>query len=232
MILAYYFQIWKNIEKSERGSLWRRFVNNAPASAKAVLVIIILCLVGMIASTLLPSKVAVIIQIVLLVLSLVLSFSYSILLNKFKRKSALGDLGNAIIQVERIRRKFIAQTGLTLDALEFVLEEVQRFSSIRREARKTFTDRAYAALIVGIFVTLLARLTDMSTDPQSANLAATLFVVIGFVVTVLMPLSGPLWDWADQKNELPLESVELFSRDIGLMIMIERGCKPQNTGRS
>lgn len=159
--------------------------------------------------------------------TLVLSFFYSILLNRLKRKSALDDLGSAIEQVERIRRKFVAQTGLTPDTLGFVQEEAQRFLMLRREARKTFTDRAYAALVVGVFVSFLMRLADPSGDSSSMSLAAALFVIVGFATIVLMSLAGPLWDLADRKNEMPVESLELFSRDIELMILIARGCKPQ-----
>lgn len=98
---------------------------------------------------------------------------------------------------------------------------------LRREARKTFTDRAYAALVVGVFVSFLMRLADPSGDSSSMSLAAALFVIVGFATIVLMSLAGPLWDLADRKNEMPVESVELFSRDIELMILIARGCRPQ-----
>ena len=159
-MLGYYFKIWQNIERDERGSIWRRFATNAPFSAKVFLIVLILCLFGIAASTLLPSDFAFNVQSAVLAFTLVLSFFYSILLNRLKRKSALDDLGSAIEQVERIRRKFVAQTGLTPDALGFVQEEAQRFLLLRREARKTFTDRAYAALVVGVFVSFLMRLSD------------------------------------------------------------------------
>ena len=220
------------ISRDERGSIWRRFATNAPFFAKAFLAVLILCLLGSVASTLLPSDFAVTVQIAILAFTLVLSFFYSILLNKFKRKSALGDLGCVFKQVECIRRKFVAQTGLTPDALGFMREEAQRFLSARREARKMFTDCAYAALVVGVFVSFLVRLADSSGDSTCMSFATTLFVIVGFAMIVLMSLAGPLWDLADQKNEMPVESVELFSRDIGFMILIERGCKPQNEKRS
>ena len=170
-MLGYYFKIWQNIERDERGSIWRRFATNAPFFAKAFLAVLILCLLGFVASTLLPSDFAVTVQIAILAFTLVLSFFYSILLNKFKRKSALGDLGCVFKQVECIRRKFVAQTGLTPDALDFMREEAQRFLSARREARKTFTDRAYAALVVGVFVSFLVRLADSSGDSSSMSLS-------------------------------------------------------------
>ena len=226
-MLGFYFKIWQNIEKNERGLIWRRFAANAPFSAKIILAVLILCLLGIGASTLLPSDVATAVQIAIIAFSVALSFFYSILLNKLKRKSALGDLGSAIDQVERIRRRFVAQTGLTVDMLVFVLEESHRFVAARRDARKTFTDRAYAALVAGIFVSLFAKLADIPLDPLGASFAASLFMIVGFAVIVLMSLAGPLWDLADLTNEMPLESVELFTRDIALMIMIERGCKPQ-----
>ena len=226
-MLGYYFKIWQNIERDESGSIWRRFATNAPFSAKVFLIVLILCLFGIAASTLLPSDFAFNVQSAVLAFTLVLSFFYSILLNRLKRKSALDDLGSAIEQVERIRRKFVAQTGLTPDALGFVQEEAQRFLLLRREARKTFTDRAYAALVVGVFVSFLMRLADPSGDSSSMSLAAALFVIVGFATIVLMSLAGPLWDLADRKNEMPVESVELFSRDIELMILIARGCRPQ-----
>lgn len=231
-MLSYYFKIWQNIEKDERGSIWQRFAANAPFSAKIILVVLILCLLGVGVSTLLPSDIAAVVQIVIIAFSLALSFIYSIMLNKLKRKSALGDLGSAIDQVERIRRKFVAQAGLTADTLVLVLEESHRFAVARREARKTFTDRAYTALIAGVFVSLFVKLTDISNDPLGTSLAASLFVMAGFAAIVLMSLAGPLWDLADLTNEMPLESVELFTRDIALMVMIERGCKPQNEKRA
>ena len=102
-MLGYYFKIWQNIERDERGSIWRRFATNAPLFAKTFLAVLILCLLGFVASTLLPSDFAVTVQIAILAFTLVLSFFYSILLNKFKRKSALGDLGCVFKQVECIR---------------------------------------------------------------------------------------------------------------------------------
>ena len=74
-MLGYYFKIWQNIEKDERGSIWRRFATNAPFFAKAFLAVLILCLLGFVASALLPSDFAVTVQIAILAFTLVSPFS-------------------------------------------------------------------------------------------------------------------------------------------------------------
>lgn len=86
-MLGYYFKIWQNIERDERGSIWRRFATNAPFSAKVFLIVLILCLFGIAVSTLLPSDFAFNVQSAVLAFTLVLSFFYSILLNRLKRKT-------------------------------------------------------------------------------------------------------------------------------------------------
>lgn len=110
-MLGYYFKIWQNIEKDERGSIWRRFATNVPFFAKAFLIVLILCLLGFVVSTLLPSDFAFTVQIAILAFTLVLSFFYSILLNKFKRKSALGDLGCCPNRSDSRRPRFHARRG-------------------------------------------------------------------------------------------------------------------------